>query len=326
MIIKTIIMLAAYLTPMILLNIGIIKLPIVIIALYILSGLALAGIGMGVMHDANHGAYTKNKISNFFLSRTLDFVGCSSDLWKIQHNVLHHTYTNVHGHDEDIDAPAFLLRFSPGSKSYKIQRYQHLYVWGFYSLLTLWWITAKDFIKTVDYYKSGLIKTKKEMWIQILKLIPTKLFYFGYSLVIPILVSPVSPWWVVLGFIIAHLITGLMLSVVFQLAHVVPDTDFPTSDEEGVLDNNWYSHQLYTTSNFSPNNKVLFWYFGGLTHQIEHHLFPNICHVHYPSIGKIIAETAEDYELPYYVNRSFFKAVRGHAKTLKKLGRMGDVE
>ncbi|MFA5574077.1 MAG: acyl-CoA desaturase [Brumimicrobium sp.] len=322
MITKTVIMLISFLVPTILLNFGVISSPLVTILLYVICGFAMAGIGMGVMHDANHGAYTKNKFFNYILSHTLDFVGISSDLWKIQHNMLHHTYTNVHGHDEDIDAPAFLLRFSPESKSYKIQRYQHLYVWGFYSLLTLWWITAKDFIKVRDYYKSGLIKTKKERRVLTLKFIPMKLFYFTYALVIPMIMAPFSPLWILLGFIISHLIVGLMLSIVFQLAHVVPETEFLKSNEEGELENNWFTHQLRTTSNFSPKNKFLIWYFGGLTHQIEHHLFPGICHVHYPSLSKIVSKTAKEFKLPYYVNTTFFEAIAGHTRTLKKLGRM----
>ncbi len=322
MITKSIIMILLYATPLFLLAIGGINSPILALLLYVLSGFGLAGIGMGIMHDANHGAYSKRPFLNTMMARTLEFVGCSSEMWKLQHNVLHHTYTNIHGHDEDIDAPLFLLRFSPYSKSYKIHRFQHLYVWLFYSVLTLYWVSVKDFRKVGDYYRMGFIKTRKEYWINIVKLIPIKVVYFGYTLVLPLVFAPFSFYWILLGYLIMHLIAGLLLSVVFQLAHVVPGTNFPQSDDEGEVNNNWYTHQLQTTSNFSPKNPFLFWYLGGLTNQIEHHLFPNICHVHYRALSRIVSKTANEFKVPYHINESFFTAIVGHVKTLRILGKM----
>lgn len=320
MIVKTIIMLSLYTAPIVLLACGIISSPWLMLIFYFLSGLGIAGIGMGIMHDANHGSYTNKTWWEKILGHSLDFLGCSSDLWKLQHNVLHHTYTNIHGHDDDIDAPMFLMRFSPHGKQYKIQRFQHYYVWFFYSLLTLYWVTFKDFKQVVDYRKKGLISTKREFRIRFIKLFPIKIIYFGYALVLPIIFAPFSAWWIILGFVFMHLVAGFLLSVVFQLAHVVPDMEFPQSDEDGKVEANWFIHQLSTTSNFSPRNRFLFWYFGGLTNQIEHHLFPNICHVHYRKISKLVAKTAKEFQLPYHVNRSFFAAIRGHARTLKALG------
>lgn len=315
-------MLFIYTAPIALLCSGAVTSPIVMLLLFLLSGLGIAGIGMGIMHDANHGAYTKHSRLNNLLSHTLDYLGCSSEMWKLQHNVLHHTYTNIHGHDEDISAPLFLLRFSPHSKGYKIQRFQHYYVWFFYGILTLYWVTAKDFVKATDYRKKGLIKTKKEYRIRLAKLVVLKAFYFTYALALPVIFSPFSVYWILLGFVLMHVLAGIVLSVVFQLAHVVPDMQFPQPNEEEHMDANWYTHQLQTTSNFSPKNRLLFWYLGGLTNQIEHHLFPNICHVHYRNIGKIVSRTAKDFHVPYYVNKTLFSAVAGHIRTLRLLGRM----
>jgi len=322
MVLKTIVMLLVYTIPVVLLSCGSITSPVIAIFLYLISGFGIAGIGMGIMHDANHGAYTKRSRLSHMLSHTLDYMGCSSEMWKLQHNVLHHTYTNIHGHDEDIDAPLFLLRFSPYSKSYKIHRFQHYYVWLFYGVLTLYWVTVKDFKKAGDYYKMGLIRTKKEYYIRLLKLIPLKAFYFTYALVLPMIFAPFSVYWILTGFVLMHLLAGILLSVVFQLAHVVPDMQFPQPDENKQMNANWYTHQLQTTSNFAPKNRLLFWHLGGLTNQIEHHLFPNICHVHYRTISKIVARTAKDFQVPYYVNKTLFSAVSGHIRTLRLLGRM----
>lgn len=315
-------MLLVYTTPIVLLASGVISSPVLAILLYLISGLGIAGIGMGIMHDANHGAYTKHSRLNSLLSHTLDYMGCSSKMWKLQHNVLHHTYTNIHGHDEDIDAPLFLLRFSPHSKGYKIQKFQHYYVWFFYGILTLYWVTVKDFKKATDYYKMGLIQTKKEYRLQILKLIPLKILYLTYALLLPLIFAPFPAYWIILGFILMHVLAGILLSVVFQLAHVVPHTNFPQSNSPGKMDINWHIHQLQTTSNFSPKSRFLFWYLGGLTNQIEHHLFPNICHIHYRTISKIVARTAKDFHIPYYVNKTLFSAIYGHVKTLRILGNM----
>ena len=320
MVFKTVAMLLIYTIPIVLLNFGVITSPVVTILLYLISGLGIAGIGMGVMHDANHGAYTKHSWLNRTLSYTLDYLGCSSEMWKLQHNVLHHTYTNIHGHDEDIDAPLFLLRFSPYSKSYKIHRFQHYYVWFFYGIMTLYWITVKDFKKAGDYRKMGLIRTKREYRMRLIKLIPLKAFYFSYALVIPMIVAPFSVYWILLGFILMHVLAGILLSVVFQLAHVVEETENPIPDANGEIENTWAIHQLFTTANFAPKNWLVNYYTGGLNHQIEHHIFPNISHIHYSKIGEIVKQTAMECNLPYYEFKTMRSAVYSHFKHLKEMG------
>lgn len=313
-------MLLLYSGPIFLMNFGLISSPWIALILYLLSGIGIAGIGMGIMHDANHGAYTKNSTMSIILGHTLDFLGCSSAMWKLQHNVLHHTYTNIHGHDEDIDAPLFLLRFSPHTKRNKLHRFQHYYVWFFYALLTIYWVIGKDFVKVFDYRRKGLITSRKEVVFHLLKFLPMKVVYFAFALVLPIIFAPFSGWWIVLGFVLMHFLAGIILSITFQLAHVVPNMQYPLSDDNDQMDANWFIHQLETTSNFSPRNRFLFWYLGGLTNQIEHHLFPNICHVHYRKLSKIVSRTAKDFNIPYHVNKSYFQAVLGHIRTLKALG------
>jgi linoleoyl-CoA desaturase len=102
---------------------------------------------------------------------------------------------------------------------------------------------------------------------------------------------------------------------------VVPSSEYPTPDEEGQLQNNWAIHQMLTTANFSPKSSFFSWYIGGLNYQIEHHLFPNICHVHYRKISAIVKQTAQEFGVPYNVQPNFVKAVWSHGKMLKKLGR-----
>ena len=95
---------------------------------------------------------------------------------------------------------------------------------------------------------------------------------------------------------------------------------FPTTDEEGSLQHNWAVHQLMTTTNYAPNNRILSWFVGGLNYQVEHHLFPNICHIHYRKISEIVRATAEEYNLPYHSLPSFRSALRIHWNMLRNLG------
>ena len=118
-----------------------------------------------------------------------------------------------------------------------------------------------------------------------------------------------------------HYIAGFILAIVFQPAHVSEGTEYPVPDESHTLETNWAVHQLLTTSNFGNRSRLLTWYVGGLNFQIEHHLFPNICHVHYESISDIVKETATEFGIPYRTFDTFFGALRGHAKLLKDLGK-----
>ncbi len=314
-------MLLLFFTPLA----AIIFLPItsipLLFGLYILSGFGMAGIGMGVMHDAIHGSYSKNKIVNKLMGYTINLIGANDKVWRLQHNVLHHSFTNIEEHDDDINAP-FFLRFSPHASKNKLHKYQQFYAWLFYGLSTMSWITTKDFIRYTRYYKMGLVKNRKTFIQGILKITGWKVLYFSYALVLPILLTSLSPWLVVLAFLAMHFVTGLSISVVFQTAHVTPNASFPLPDDLGNLESERLAHQMETTCNFAPKSPLLSWMVGGLTNQIEHHLFPNISHTHYRKIAPIVKQTAQEFGLPYYSNGSFVSAIVKHFKMLRDLGRM----
>ena len=317
---KSILLFAWYAIPYFLLVTGVITNIWLMLAAWMLMGGAMSGIGFSIMHDANHGAYSNNKTVNKYMGYVINLVGGSSINWKIQHNVLHHTYTNVEGVDEDID-PGILMRLSPHAKHYKMHRIQHIYGWFLYSLMTFLWITTKDFRQLHRYHKMGLTKSQNiNVTWQAIKLAFSKVIYYSIFLVIP-LMTIAAPWWlIVIHFISMHMVAGFILGIVFQPAHVMPTTEFPLPDAEGNLENDWAIHQLYTTTNFSPNNAFLNWYVGGLNFQVEHHLFPTICHVHYKKLSEIVKKTAEEFGLPYNSQPTFWKAVSLHASMLKQLG------
>lgn len=281
----------------------------------------MAGIGMGIMHDAIHGTYSSNLKINKLLSYTLNMVGANATVWKVQHNVLHHSYTNIHEGDDDINAP-FFLRFSPNVKKNKLHSYQHWYTWFFYGLSTLSWVTTKDFIRLNRYYKMGLLKGKNIYRNTVLKIVAWKIAYYLFTLGLPLIFSPFSFGEIILAFLALHFVTGLAISLVFQTAHIMPDMAFPQADEEGMVEGERLVHQLATTCNYSPKSRVFSWMIGGLNYQVEHHLFPDICHVHYRKIASIVQSTAAEYQLPYYYKKTFFHALKAHFKMLHQLGTM----
>lgn len=320
MVIKSITMISMYVLPFIAYLVFQPNLFISIL-LFILMGLGLAGIGMGVMHDAAHGSYSKNPKINYLMAHTLNLAGGSVINWQLQHNVLHHTFTNITHYDDDImDRP--LLRFSPHARHFPHQRFQHLYAWFFYGILTLYWVVAKDFVQFHKYNKEGVnTQTKSERNLSLSKMIVTKLIYYFIFLVVPIAFFDI-PWhYTVIGFLSMHFVAGLLLSLVFQLAHTVDSTQHPMPNEDFIVEDEWAIHQLKTTMNFARNNKLVSWYVGGLNQQVEHHLFPNICHVHYPAIAPIVKQTAEEFGVEYLEKETFFEAVVSHVSMLKSLGR-----
>ncbi len=321
MVIKTVVMLSMYLVPYFLMIFGAFSTFLPVLICWIVMGAGMAGIGLSVMHDANHGAYSKNRKINEMLGQVIWFIGGSSVNWKIQHNILHHSFTNVDHMDEDLESVPF-LRFSPHKKKLKIHRLQHIYAWFFYGFMTIMWATSKDFKQLARYKKKDLIKTQKKSYRALLtELIFVKIGYYALFVVLPIVLLP-FPWWqTVLGFLAMHFVAGFILAIIFQPAHVMPDTTFPLPDEQGNMENKWAIHQLMTTVNFAPKSRLFSWYVGGLNFQIEHHLFPNICHIHYKKISEIVKKTAEEFKLPYYSKPTFFSAVREHKNFLKQLGR-----
>jgi Fatty acid desaturase len=321
MVFKTFFMFALYLIPYFLIISGLFTNLWILFALCLVMGLGMAGIGLSIMHDANHGSYSNKAWINDLLSMSLNLVGGHSLNWKIQHNVLHHTYTNVHDVDEDI-SPRGILRMAPGSDWKFFHRYQHWYAWFFYGLLTFVWIVAKDFGRLVRYQKDGLVKKQKasalKEWII---LIATKVIYFTYIFAIPMWLLPVTFSQVFVGFFAMHYVSGFILAMIFQPAHVIEGTEYPVADTNGNLENSWAIHQLHTTTNFGHRHRLFSWYVGGLNFQVEHHLFPNICHVHYRNIANIVETTAKEFNLPYKSKETFFQAIAAHARLLKELGK-----
>lgn len=323
MVFKSVVMLSMYFLPII--AFYVFHLPWWgVLGCFVISGFGVAGVGMGVMHDANHGAYSQNKLVNTIMGGTLNMIGGFDVNWRFQHNILHHTYTNITHVDEDID-PRLKMRWSPHFKFHPVQRFQHIYAFLAYCLATWSWTFIKDYKQFYVYAHNGVNKkSRSEKAYDLFKLILFKVLYYFYILIIPIYVLGYGGGLIIGGFMLMHAIGGFVLSTVFQLAHVVEGAEFPMPNEKGEIENEWAIHQMQTTADFGHNNKLLTWYAGGLTHQIEHHLFPDICHMHYPAIAPIVRETAREFGVPYNYNEGYFSALASHVRMLKKFGLQSD--
>lgn len=319
MVIKTIFMLSLYIVPFVLMLTGVVSSFTMVLLMWGLMGLGMTGIGFSIMHDANHGSYSKNKKVNQAFGFLINLIGGYDKNWKIQHNVLHHSFTNVEGYDEDIDLS--IIRLSPNQKRKKFHYLQMFYAPIIYSFMMLNWTTVKDFVQLVNYNRKNLLKgqglTFKKGLIHVILI---KFGYYAITLVLPLLLVDLHWWQILLGYITMHLICGIIIALVFQVAHVVKETEFFEVDETGSIVNNWAIHQMKTTANFANKSMIFSWLIGGLNFQIEHHLFPNICHVHYRNISKIVKQTAKEYSIPYNQHKTFFGAIRSHLSLLYLLG------
>jgi linoleoyl-CoA desaturase len=278
-----------------------------------------AFIGFNVCHDALHGSYSSKRTVNDILGGIFNFVGASAYVWDIYHNKIHHTYTNIPGHDEDIEVAPGMIRMSPKDKRIPAMRFQQYYAFLLYMLTSLSWVFKKDY-KKMFQKKGEASKIINHPKIEFYKLFIFKFAYYGIFIVAPLLVMEIAWWQFLIGFLAMHFGEGLVLGLVFQLAHVVKGVEFPEPNNEGKIEEAWAVHQMQTTADFSHNSPLATFLCGGLNYQVEHHLFPNVCHIHYPEISKIVKRIAIAHQVPYNVNRTFLGALKSHFVTLKQFG------
>lgn len=298
--------------------------PLVMLSMAIVLGMFGAFVGFNICHDAIHKAFSDKQWINKTFSFLFSLIGASAYVWSICHNIVHHTYTNIAGHDEDIDVAPGLIRFSEEEPVNKVQRYQHIYAFGLYSLAMLSWVFRKDYKKFFQTKIGSQVANHPR--IEYFNLFFFKFLYYFLFIVLPLIVIDVSWWQFIIGFLAMQFAQGLVLGLVFQLAHVVEGTSFPLPNVEGNIEEAWAAHQMMTTANFAVNSKVAGFLCGGLNRQVEHHLFPKICHIHYPAIGGIVKTTALEFGLPYIESPTFLNALSSHYRMLRKLGKEAYIE
>lgn len=280
-------------------------------------GLAIGAIGMNIQHDGNHSAFSKYPWLNRAAGLTLDVMGVCSFIWRQRHNVIHHTGTNIHGFDEDFNF-GMIARLSTQQPHRFWHPYQQYYCWFLYGFLLPKWGFVDDFI-TFSTGRLGEHKMARFGWKDKAHFFGWKLFFLGWAIIIPSLYHPV--WQVLLCYLLTVFTLGLTLASVFQLAHVVEEADFPLPGE-GDITEDWGAHQMNTTVDFGRENRLLTWYLGGLNFQVEHHLFPQICHLHYPELSRIVEKVAAEHGIRYRHNKTFRSALASHFRYVRRLGKV----
>ena len=287
------------------------------IFLFIMMGLSFSMIAANVMHDACHGSFSEKKWVNILMGLSMNAIGSNAYLWKIRHTI-HHTFTNIDGVDYDIDNWP-MLRQSPTQPWKPIHRYQHLYMFPIYALSTIEWMLISDFTKYFTRKITSTVIPKIRLKDHLVFWISKGIGVVAY-IVLPIICLGWQGW--LTGFLIIHFTMGITLTLIFQLAHLVENTSFEIAGKEVTqIESEWAIHQIMTTSNFAIDNKVLNWFIGGLNFQIEHHLYPNVSHVHYPAISDIIRKECNRHKLPYHCYSTLSEAFLSHVSFMKKLGK-----
>jgi len=283
----------------------------------VLFGLTLVCIAFNIMHDACHNSFSGKKWVNNMMGLSMNALGSNAFIWKIKHNVIHHTYTNIDRIDDDI-ANGPLLRQCTTQKWRPIHRFQFLYMFVLYGLSTLSWVAGTDFAR---YFRKKVHNTPiKGIDVkQHLLFWASKSLYAFFYVLLPIYLLGWQRW--LIGFLVIHFTMGLTLSVVFQLAHVVEKAAFDVADaKHKVISSEWAIHEIRTTADFAPRNKIISWLAGGLNFQVEHHLFPQVSHIHYVALSKIVREQCELFGLSYNYYPTACQALYSHIRLMRKLG------
>lgn len=278
---------------------------------------AVTAVATCVMHDANHGSLTRSARLNRLIGYSADLLGASSWMWRFTHNNLHHGNTNVDGVDSDISQAPW-ARLAPTQPWRRRHRFQHLYMWVLYGFLTMKWLVFGDFSNLLRGRVGEQPLRQRPRHRDVAVMITGKLAHVLWAIAIPL---ALHPWWIVVSFYVAcSWLVGLMLAVIFQLAHCVDRAAFVSADEPRRADV-FELHQLRTTLDVDTRIPGLRWLMGGLNHQIEHHLAPRVPHTLYPLLARRLRTACAARDLPYHSHPTFVAAVRSHARWLREMGR-----
>ncbi len=287
------------------------------ILLCIFWAISIAGVGFNVMHDSNHGGYSDRPWVNKLFSLSAELLGMSGFRWRTKHNIWHHTFTNIAGFDDDV-ATFGTMRLTPREPWKPLYRFQTWYFPLVYSLVGFDFILRDFMMVLTGKTDANHVYPKMSPADQVI-FWAGKVSFFTFMFGLPLLVFP---WWqVLIGFFIVMLSVGLVMSIVFQLAHISGAADFPVPvGRPPHIDNEWAVHQVETTADFAPRNWLLNFYIGGLNYQIEHHLLPHICHLNYPRLAPIVRATCEEFGIRYNCYPTWRAAFAAHVKELRLLG------
>lgn len=307
--------------------------------------LACAAAAFSISHDGNHGGFSRHQRVNSLAGLVLDALGGSSFTWKVKHNRAHHTYPNIVGYDDDLDAPP-AARFASDQPYKWWYRGQHIYLWLMYCVVTTRWLVWGDFegifrnrigrFNVVPPIKADIgwrrldNRLTRSVWrftvdgrLKLFgRVVAWKLFFGAWALGLPLYLH--SEHWraVLVIYAVTMAIFSFLLTITFQLAHCTDEAEFTSEADakSGKFPNAWAEQQVLATVDFCPNNRVLTWFLGGLNFQVIHHLFMRRPHTLYPEIAKIVGEVCARHGLEYKVHQRLSTAVWAHVKHIYRMG------
>ena len=285
---------------------------------YFILGAACVVIGMTFGHDAAHHCLTGNKKTDDALFEIIfGLQGINGYMWRVRHNNSHHPFPNVHEYDSDLEISSLLFLDTTRQKKW-IHLYQHVYAPFLYMFFSLMWIFYIDFIlfRKKQLANMEVIHHRR---IELIKLLVFKFLTLAIFLFIPLALSPLPGFLIVLSFVVMHLINSMLLTFTFFISHHVGETTY-ASPANNSIDTSWLERQIAATMDFHAESKVANLIFGGFNAHLAHHLFPDVCHIHYPVLSSLIKQSLKEHNIKYN-SLNFFKAVWSHLTLLKRLPR-----
>ncbi len=282
---------------------------------------SLLATATGIMHDGNHGSFSRFQWLNRLAGSTGDLLGASSWLWRFKHNNLHHGNTNVEGFDTDIEQQPF-ARLAPGQEWRPWHRWQRFYLWplyGFFGMKNMFFGDLRNLLSR----RIGPVAIPRNPGHAVTaRVVVGKLAHIAWALVVPLLFNP---WQMVLLFyVVCSWCVGFVLAVLFQLAHCVDVVGFAEADSPRRGDD-FTRHQMLTTADISCSvpglGQVFRWVAGGLHHQLEHHLAPRLPHTVYPAVARRFHDQCAVAGFRAHVHRGLGAAVASHYRWISEMGR-----
>lgn len=268
-------------------------------------------------HDAGHSAIFKNKKHNRILLYILNLIGVSSYIFQHKHN-RHHYGPNISGSDADIDDFKIGRLVSDGKKR-SIFRLQWIYLPIAYLFYYFAWVSYKDIVAFKAIRNPDgkhLVHPRKE----IVNLILTKLFILCVHILAPLILLGLNWQQLILMNVAIYIGPGLIMLFFVIPVHLNTKTQFPLPDINNRLPYSWSEHQVITTLDYSTKHPVVNFFMGGFNHHVVHHLFPNICHCHYPALTPLLKKVIEGSGV-HYQCVSYYQLLPLHLSFLKKMGR-----
>ncbi|MCA9573856.1 MAG: acyl-CoA desaturase [Sandaracinaceae bacterium] len=248
---------------------------------------------MELGHNVMHGQY------NFlndpeYRGDTFEWdTACPGDAWRHSHNYLHHNFTNILGKDRDLGYG--VLRLTEHEAWEPRHRFQLLYA-GALATFFQWGVAMHDL--ELDRVRKGE-RSRAEMRAELGPVL-RKMARVGAKdyLLFPLLAGP-SFLPVLLGNMSANLARNLWAFTIIFCGHFTEDAEtFPPESLETETRGAWYLRQLKGSSNLE-GGPVFHFFTGNLSHQIEHHLFPDVPALRYAEMAVKVREICERYGQHY---------------------------